>query len=363
MEQQNPEQSSSSPSPTPHAPVTSPGPVGHMPQVHEVWVTAKPGGLWRAFSIVGGLMLFAIVFLIGIVFGFAAALTETPTVVEQTYRDSGRERIVILPIEGVIGDDAARFARIAVNHILDDRHVRAVVLRVDSPGGGVTASDQIWYQVKRLRDAGLPVIASYGGVAASGGYYVSCNADYIFAEQTCITGSIGVIAQLFTMNDLMGKVGIEPVTIVATDSPEKDIANNIFRTWDERDRQRILAILDSAQATFINRVRDGRSHVITDDDRLTSLANGAIFTAQQAVDNQLIDAVGYLDDAIAHAEQSAGLRAGRASVVRIGRPPQLFGGMLAREGGAGSTIAAMDAERLRGFINELASPRAMYLMH
>lgn len=308
-------------------------------------------------------MLFLIVFIIGLVFGMIAMMMDESIVLEQTYRDGTRDRIAILPVEGVILDQQADFARVAVNHILDDARIKAVVLRVDSPGGGVTASDQIWYQVRRLQDNGLPVIASYGGIAASGGYYVSCGADYIFAEQTAITGSIGVIAQLLTMEDLMGKVGIEPITIVATDSPQKDIANNIFRDWDQRDRERVLTILDAAQATFIDRVRDGRQHIITNEDQLRALTDGSIFTAQQALDNGLIDEIGYLDAAIDHAENAAGLQPERAHVVRLSRPVSLFGSGLLKAGIGSRNDDLFNADHLRGLANELAAPRAMYLMH
>jgi protease IV len=345
-----------------HYDSASPSSPSPAPQVHNVQVAAKPGGIWRAISIVGGLMLFLIVFVMGLVFGMVAMMMDDTVVVEQTYRDGARDRIAILPVEGVIGSSQAEFVRTAVDHILADRRVKAVVLRVDSPGGGVTASDQIWYQVNRLKESRMPVIASYGGVAASGGYYVSCGTDYIFAEDTCITGSIGVIAQLFTMEDLMGKVGIEPVTLVATDSPEKDIANNIFRQWDDRDRQRILTILDAAQNTFIERVRNGRQHVITDPDHLRSVTTGAIFTAGQALEKGLIDEVGYLDDAITHAERAAGLRPGQAHVVRLNEPVSLFGGGLF-QAKLGARTQSLDAEQLRSFVNDLASPRAMYLMH
>jgi protease IV len=337
------------------------------PAHHVVHIRTKPGGLWSAIGIIAGLALFGFVFLVGIIIGvsvmFAGSSMET-VVLEQTYRDGGRNKIAILPIEGPIDDSQAIFARAAVDHILADRRVSAVVLRVDSPGGGVTASDQIWYEIERLKKSNLPVIASYGSVAASGGYYVSCGADHIIAEETCITGSIGVIAQIMTLEGLMDKIGIEPVTLVATGSPEKAVGNDIFRTWDEKDQQKWLGILDSAYAIFTDRVQQGRSGKVIDPALLESAASGSIFTASEAIEKGLVDAVGYLDDAIAHAEGAAGIPAGRAAVVRITEPPSLFGNGLLFQARTRAVprSAGIDAAALRSFVNELSTPKAMYLL-
>jgi protease-4 len=286
-------------------------------------------------------------------------------VLAQIYRKGSSDRIAIVPIEGAIDEYTSHFVRAATKSILEDPSIQAVVLRVDSPGGGVAASDQIWNEIERLKQAGLPVIASYGGYAASGGYYVSCGADQIVAEPTCITGSIGVIAQVMTLDGLMDKVGIEPVTLVASGSPEKNVANDMFRQWDERDRQRVIAMLDAAYERFSSRVSAGRQSAITDPDKLALLANGSIFTAQQALDNGLIDSIGYLDDAIALAESSAKLASGAGEVVVLRLPAPLFGNGLfgsvraARSGNADW----LDAEHIRSFANELSAPRIMYMMH
>ena len=175
--------------------------------------------------------MFGLVFVVGLVLGmmlmFGGGQLDD-VVLRRVHRDGGRESLAIIPVRGTIDDQQSNFVRACVDHVLRDRSVKGVVLRVDSPGGGVTASDQIWHQMGRLQEAGLPVVASFGSVAASGGYYVSCGADHIIAEETSVTGSIGVIAQVFTMEQLMEKVGVQPVTLVASGSPEKDVANDIF---------------------------------------------------------------------------------------------------------------------------------------
>lgn len=339
----------------------NPRPIPAQPQV--VHITARPGGLWNALGFVTGLFFMIAALVIGLLMGIvvmAAGSSIDTVVLEQTYRDGSRDKIVILPVEGVIDDRQAEYVRAAVDHILDTRHIKGVVLRVNSPGGGVTASDEIWYQIERLKQARLPVVASYGGVAASGGYYISCGADHIMAQETCITGSIGVIAQIFTMEGLMDKIGIQPVTLVATDSPEKAVGNDMFRQWNEHDQQKILTMLDASYEIFNRRVADGRGHVVADREQLNGLANGSIYTAQEALDGGLIDSIGYLDDAIARLESMAAMVPGRATVIRLSEPPALLGGLFARE--SVHTRMNFDADAIRGLVNDLNAPRVMYLM-
>jgi protease IV len=338
------------------------GPPSPRPQV--VHIVAKPGGWWRATTIVIGLLVFAVVFISGLLFGILGMvrLSEVDgAVVRTTYREGGSNQIAIIPVLGGIDDRQAEFVRAAVKNVLEDSSIRAVVLRVDSPGGGVSESDQIWHQVEQLKAAGLPVVASYGGVAASGGYYVSCGSDYIMAEETCITGSIGVIAQVMTLEGLMQKVGIQPITIVASGSPQKNVANDMFRTWDDNDKSKIRTMLDAAYATFNQRVRAGRKAAISDPAKVDALANGSIYTAAQAKESGLIDGIGYLDDAIAKAEARTGLPAGASTVVMLRQPPTLFGdGLFAQSRQGGMRV---DGEAVRGVVNDLAAPRVMYLLH
>jgi protease-4 len=333
------------------------------PQV--VHVVARSGGFMRSVMFVFGLILFGVVFLIGLGVGVTMMLAGSsmePVILRSHFRSGDRSTVAILPITGVIHGGTADLVRSAVESVIKDGNVRAIVLRVDSGGGGVTASDQVWYQVERLKKAGKPVVASFGSVAASGGYYVSCNADHILAEQTSITGSIGLIAQVLTMEGLMDKVGIEPVTLVASGSPQKDVANDIFRSWDDQDRDKILTMLDAAYETFSTRVQDGRGHVIDDPSRIARLADGSIYTSQQALENGLIDGIGYLDDAIAEAERQAGLTAGRSTVSVLRRPPSLFPAGLLMRGPSREGLAGLDAERLRALVNDLSAARIMYLM-
>lgn len=348
-------------SPTPgYAPGYAP-----PPRAQVVHVVAKPGGFWRAVGIVAALALFAVVFFFGLGAGIlivVAGSAADSVVFHETYRKGGPSEVAVIPVEGIIDGQQAEFVRDAVNDVLKNGDVSAVVLRVDSPGGEVNASDQIWYEIKRLKDRGFPVIASYGGVAASGGYYISCGTDHIMAEETCITGSIGVIAQVLTFEGLLDKVGVQPVTLVATGSPEKSVANDVFRSWNDQDKEKVRIMLDSAYATFIKRVQDGRKTVLPEPAQLNGVANGSIYTAQQAKDNGLVDSIGYLDDAIAVAEARAGVTPGSSKVFIIRQPPTLMAALTGAQA-RDRSITSLDGEAVRSFVNDLASPRVMYLMH
>ncbi len=321
------------------------------------------GGVARAIGFAAGMLMLAIVFVVGMGIGaatvFAGSITESP-VISEVYRDGNSDTIAVIPVEGVIDSFQAARVRMFVDEVLADDAVKAVVLRVDSPGGGIAASDRIWYEVRRLRDDGLPVVSSYGGVAASGGYYISCATDHILAEPTCITGSIGVIAQSFIFKDLLDKVGVEPVTLISTASPSKDMGNP-FRAWTEADRVKYVGMLDAAYDIFNQRVREGRSHTITDSARIDELADGSIYTASQALSSGLIDSIGYLDDAVTEAEKRAGVTPGESSVIILRQTMSIFDNLLISSP-AGIRSRLRDAESIRSLVNELAAPRLMYLM-
>jgi len=354
----------------PRTPQGRPGRPGQSPAVH---VVNRPMSFGRLVgALLTSLSMLGLVFVIGmgaglLLIGLVGLLVAGPGldqwILRETYREGGGDTVAVIPVNGIIDAYQAEFVRYCVDEVLADSSVRAVVLQVDSPGGGMTPSDRIWNRIGRLKDAGLPIVASYGGVAASGGYYVSCDADYIMAEETCITGSIGVIAQIMTFEGLLDKVGVEPVTLVASGSPEKSIANDIWRSWTEEDRHTIMTMLDSAYEIFHRRVKDGRGDVITDAARLNEIADGSIYTAQQAQDNGLIDGIGYLDDAIAQAEQMAGIPVDSATVEILYERPRFLGGFPLVQAMQDRRKDPLDPERLRTLVNDLSRVRIMYLMH
>ncbi|MEX0742661.1 MAG: signal peptide peptidase SppA, partial [Phycisphaeraceae bacterium] len=231
-----------------------------------------------------------------------------------------------------------------------------------SPGGAVPASDEILFAINRLRtERNLPVVASYGDVAASGGYYVSCQADRIFAQPTSITGSIGVIAPAFTVEKLLEKIGVQPEIVTSSLANEKDLGTPL-RAWTEEDRERIQGILNSIQEQFISVIVEGRKDVLSADE-VRSLATGAIFTAQDALDARLVDEIGYIGSAIDHAVSLGDFELEDPPAV-LYQPRAGLGALLtaqARTQTSAPTPDRIDASTIRQWANELSVPKLMYM--
>ncbi|MBM4110367.1 MAG: signal peptide peptidase SppA [Phycisphaerae bacterium] len=334
------------------------------PQEVLVRSSMTRGALGAMIGVVATTLVFGFGLLIG--FGGGAAAVSGGKQLERSELRAGSVgEILVVPVEGGIDDSMARFVAECAREIESGSVPDAIILRVDSGGGGVSPSDRIWKIVKDWKAKGIPVVASFGGTAASGGYYISCDCDQIVAEPTCITGSIGVIAQLFTLQGLTDKVGIAPMTIVATGSPRKDVANDIFRTWTDQDRAVVLGILDDAYATFTKRVLDGRSTQFSDISDVQQVADGSVYTAQKALDAGLIDSIGYLEDAIAIAESLTGLTPGSAVVNRLSRPAGLFADPFSARTmpTGGAALGSFLGRDVRDLAAELAQPRVMYQLH
>ncbi len=180
----------------------------------------------------------------------------------------------------------------------EDPNVQAIVLRVNSPGGAVVPSDEIYNAITQLEK---PIVVSMGSVAASGGYYISAPTDYIFATPNSITGSIGVISQFITVEELLNEYGVEVTNI--TTGEFKD-AGAFSETLTEEEIAYWEGLINESYDIFVEIVADGRGY--TDEEAL-ELADGRVFTGTQALEVGLIDEIGYLDDAIAYADQLGGI--------------------------------------------------------
>ncbi len=213
----------------------------------------------------------------------------------------GQERIALVRIEGPILD-----SRATVNEMEsygDDPLVKAIVLRIDSPGGGVAPSQEIYNAVKRVRqEKHKTVVASMGSVAASGGYYIAAASDRILANPGTLTGSIGVIMQLANFENLMDKLGVK--NFVIKSGRYKDLGSP-FRAMADDDRQLLQSVMDDAHRQFIEAVAEGRSLDVAD---VEVLADGRVFTGQQAKDALLVDELGDLKDAVALAADMSGVK-------------------------------------------------------
>jgi protease-4 len=196
-----------------------------------------------------------------------------------------------------------------LEHMRLDSSVRAVVLRLDSPGGGVAASQEIYDAVGRVTDEGKPVVASMGGVAASGAYYIACAADSIVSNPGTLTGSIGVIMSFPNTEELFRKVGLR-FEVVKT-GKFKDIGS-LSRPMTAEEKELLQGVLSSVYEQFVKAISDGRGLERSD---ILPYADGRIFSGAQALDLGFVDRLGDQNDAILLAAKLAGIK-GRPVIVR-----------------------------------------------
>ena len=321
-----------------------------VPHRRRKWLSRTLTGLLTSVLLVSLLMNLYL----GI---FFVSVTRGPSESVYVKGDAESEnRIVILPISGTIDDETSAFVRRALT-ALRDNTPRALVIRVESGGGGVSASDQIWHELSRFKqDTKIPVVASFGAMAASGGYYVAMPADHIVAEPTTITGSIGVIAHAFTVHELLEKVGVTPEIIAATEATEKDMLNPA-RPWTDKDRRKLRLILDQAQTRFVDVVDRGRPGL--DRAAVRSLATGEALTASRAIEAKLVDSEGYLDAAIDKAKQLAVMDTGADPMVTVMAPKRGLN-LLRTLATDTPPPSAITADRARDWLIELTTPRLEY---
>jgi protease-4 len=208
-------------------------------------------------------------------------------------------RVAIVELEGLIAetDDLVRELR---QH-RDNPSVRAVVIRINSPGGVVAPTQEVYDALLRVREAGKPVVASLGAVAASGGYYAAVAADQIYANPGTLTGSIGVIMQLANVDTLLKKVGVDFVVVKA--GQFKDIGNPA-RPMTPEERRVVQSLLEDVHGQFIEAVARGRK---LDRSAVVQFADGRVFSGTQALALRMIDALGGLEDAVNAAAKLANL--------------------------------------------------------
>jgi len=229
---------------------------------------------------------------IAVVIGIALSLLDDTRL--------GGDKVAVVRIEGVIVD-----SREAIEELRTFRAnpgVKAIVLRIDSPGGGVVASQEIYSEVLKTRAAGrVKVVTSMGNLAASGGYYIAAATDTIMANPGTLTGSIGVIMELANVQGLLEKVGVQ--SIVIKSGLHKDLASP-FRAMSEEDRALLQSVLDDVHDQFIQAVSVGRAMKV---EEVRGLADGRVFTGRQAHTAKLVDELGDLQDAIALAGKLGGI--------------------------------------------------------
>jgi protease-4 len=208
-------------------------------------------------------------------------------------------RVGLIRVEGGIYDSRQTIADL--EQMAGDPGIRALVLRVDSPGGGVAASQEIFEYIRDIQEEGLPLVVSMGSVAASGGYYIACTADTIVANPGTLTGSIGVIMSFTNLEELFGKLGMDFEVIKS--GKFKDVGS-MSREMTDDERALLQGTIDDIHAQFIEAVVEGRR---MEYDAVAALADGRIFSGRQALEVGLVDQLGTLEDAVSIAARMGGI--------------------------------------------------------
>lgn len=206
------------------------------------------------------------------------------------------EKVAVLPITGLIADSDTTIEHL--KKFVKDDSVKAIVIRINSPGGGVGPSQEIYEEVKKAQGKKI-VVASMGALAASGGYYIACATQRIYANPGTITGSIGVIMQFINVQDLIGKIGVKGMVVKS--GSFKDIGSPVRKMRPE-ERKLLKSVVDNVHGQFVAAVAEGRK---MDLDDVTEIADGRIFSGEQAKGLGLVDELGNLEDAVAGAGKLA----------------------------------------------------------
>jgi protease-4 len=243
---------------------------------------------------------------VGILALFLGTIWVLMAVVSEDGLPTGGAKVAVVEIEGIIVDGTAAIRELREH--ADNPSIKAVVLRVNSPGGVVAPTQEIFAAIQRARKAGKPVVATLGAVAASGGYYVATAADRIYANPGTLTGSIGVVMQMANIEGLLKKVGVEYVVVKA--GSYKDVGN-FARTMSPEERKMLQALLDDVYSQFVDAVAEGRG---LERSEVLAFAEGRIYSGQQALALKMVDEMGGFEDAVEAAGKLANI-SGRPKLV------------------------------------------------
>ena len=272
-------------------------------------------GIILGLSIIANFVLFFTLIVVGAQMLIGTGINES--LIEKVIEAGpGSSKIAVIRIEGIINNELAEDITSQIKAAKKDKNVKAVIFKTTSPGGGIGASDRIHDQITRLKaETGKPAIAFMETIATSGGYYTSAACDKIVAEPTTITGSIGVIMGHFVLQDLFElKLGIKPVIIKS--GPKKDWPTSFEPVTEEQRAYLDETLIMPAYERFVDIVARNRGELTR--EQILALADGSVYNAQQALDNKLIDEIGYMAEAIAVAKSLANIT--DAKVVEYKKP-------------------------------------------
>lgn len=320
-----------------------------------------------AFGRFGKLLLVLLGLAVLTIIGMAGAYRSyfsPPGGPQERYHSLSKEaedKIAIITVSGTIMDDDD-FVKKQIDRVSEDESVKAIVLRVDSPGGTVTGSDYLYHHMRELvREKEVPLVVSMGGICASGGYYIAMavgdQEDAIFAEPTTWTGSIGVVIPHYNISGMLESWRVEDDSVAShwqklMGSPTRQLSD------ERREEEKALfqELVDLSFARFRGIVLKGRPALADDEEKLEQATTGRIFTAQQAKELGLVDQIGFVEQAIERAAELAGLDPDDARCVEYTEPPPSLATLLSAKA---ATQPVMPSD-LRGLL-ELATPRAYYI--
>ncbi len=277
----------------------------------------------------------------------------TETILEEPEGFFTLDKILLVDVSGFLdmvssggffssSDNAVETLKEILRKAEEDSRIRCIVLRINSPGGGVTTSDIMYQELKNFREkSGIPIVVHMMDLAASGGYMVAMAGDRIYAQPTTLTGSIGVISIYPDLEGLTGKIGVKMRVIKS--GPVKDIGS-IWRAFTSEERDILQQITNEYYRHFVETVVRGRPELSR--SRIEELADGRVYTAQQALDAGLIDGVGHLPDTLKQARALAGIR--DAAVVTYKRPYEFSENIYSS---SGAKTPESDAASQVGFVN------------
>lgn len=265
--------------------------------------------------------------------------------------EKAKDEILLISIKGIIqekeeqGSNPFKAEKDLFENLKKDldvarqrKAIKAILLEINSPGGEVTASDIMYHQINKLRhETKLPVVALIGSMGASGAYYVACAADKIMAHPTSIIGSIGVLMQSINVQQLAEKVGFKAISLKSDKTPMKDVLSP-FKEMTAEEKTMLLGIIESIYDRFVEIVADSRK--LTKEE-VIKIADGGIYTSKKAKELDLIDAIGYREDAMAKACELADIESA-ALVKRVSKKG--FGEILAEMSEANSALPSISAE-------------------
>ena len=293
-----------------------------------------------------GLAVVSVVLLVALGAGGGMTGGASPVVYEEEYvSGAGADKVAVIPIQGRIASADSSLGGIqptvtpegladALGQAADDTGVQAVVLEINSPGGGVTASDEMHQSIVDFKEnTGKPVIVSMGDSAASGGYYISAPADHIVANESTLTGSLGVVLPLLNYSEAGEKYGVTQNYV--TSGEFKDIGSP-WKELEPEEREILQTYVDQSYDDFVDVISSGRG---IPEDRVREIADGRIYSGETAKELGLVDSFGGLDEAAAEARRLA--KSGQATVVRYVQTPTFTDALL-----SGLSPRPTEAERL-----------------